>query len=470
MQTDVLTKFVKIEQQSQPRYVNKKVTSYEIETNESGETILDQKGNPVTKKVQNEEKIQYPKVGCSCENAHKWLKLLECALCFYSWVKSESFHYSDLYNEDGNTDNCRADMAIRRFLLLYHSLVNKSSGTEDSLKIHQCKHIPHYLRKFGPLVHYSGAIGERNLKFLAKNPARRTQKRSSMLAEQSAKRYFENSTISLMHKILVDQGRIKSRKLHMQSLNENSFKNCVFTGVNDKTIFQCSGKYRVYFDEDGKVDKHQWTYNKSRRVFHKDTFFQEIYSRLKKNDIRISCDFIECFSLLKVVIDNGYQICFRGDPFFFQKPWFDWCLSKWEKNEEDEEDTGLYPTRIYLFIDPNMMTFDVDDVVEKFGKYWIVTRSVTKVNSSACTNQRSKKRRTNPPIEPFKSSITTKYKTEKKIRFIDVATIVQELFVIPDISCPPNNNSMKDYTLNGIHSFDRINEWSRKFINSETSF
>ena len=66
---------------------------------------------------------------------------------------------------------------------------------------------------------------------------------------------------------------------------------------------------------------------------------------------------------------------YRADPYFYKRPWMDWCSSQWNLSNESDNNDLLqeFPCRIFMFIDTRNMTFD-KDITEK-GRYLAIVKS-----------------------------------------------------------------------------------------------
>ena len=104
-----------------------------------------------------------------------------------------------------------ATISVRNYLSLYKQLIVGVDGCGSlSAKIHWVLHYVHYAKKYGSQMNFDGGIGERHLKPKVKIPARRTQKRQSVLALQSSERDYERTVINTVHNILEIKGAIES--------------------------------------------------------------------------------------------------------------------------------------------------------------------------------------------------------------------------------------------------------------------
>ena len=470
-QSYTLQKFVEVEQASDARSVVRKISHTQVPIMDcQGNPILDRSGNQRLQTKKQVDKQYFPKIGNNLENVKKWLKLLEYSLCFYFWLKSDSIPASDVELKDNGS--CTADVSIRRYLELYYELVNEDSGMDiNSLKLHQCTHIPHYIRRLASPLNHDGSIGERQLKTMAKNPARRTQQRSSVLAQQAAQRYYENTTVNLVYDILCHQGAIvpPGEKSHNSQYNDTLASTTRLRTeenvhhlrpVSANRSYTAVGKFRVYFTNSGSVTRITSNQSRKKKVFHKESFMKQVFQRLKQADIRLRSNYIDCFTLLKVKTQNGDIIPFRADPYFFQNNWFDWCETKWEGYSE------MYPSRIFLFIDPTNMLFDVANVQQEFGEYWAVTRN-------GAEDLRKPKRITKSNIiYSLESKLFDSYAMEDNIRLLNCGAINGELFVCSDISNETNKSSPyvpkpRNFVVNHIQKFKKVKEWSRLFIDGD---
>ena len=450
VQSYSLDKFVKIEQASSARSsVVKTVIVNRVVTDDKGQPALDVNGNSIV--VEEKEKVKhlYPKIGSTLKNAKKWLRLFEFSLCFYYWLNSDSIPAVDV-TVNGNDGKSPADRRIEDYLRLYFELVNAESGMDvNGLKIHQCKHIPHYIRRFASCLNYDGSIGERNLKSMAKNPARRTQQQSTVLAKQATERYYESTTINLVYHMLVGQGRINA------VMPNPTATSC----TNTTASFKVNGRYRVFFDDSGKVIETKWNNSKERRLFHNELFMKQLFARLTQPDFKLCCNYVDCFTVLTINNKDRSTTTFRADPYFFQKSWFDWCETKWEGHNDE------YPSRLYMFIDPSGMDFDMADLDVDKGEYWAVTRCGGHDNRKPITNAP----RRNSTLYSLESNLFDSFSLEDTIRIINCDTINSDLFVCADISgedLSPHSRGGKQYTVEHVLKFKKVNEWGELFINA----
>ena len=102
-----------------------------------------------------------------------------------------------------------ADQKIRLYLKNYSKLINEIDGCGTLLcKVHWMLHYIYYCKKFGSFLNFNGGIGERHLKSLVKEPARKTQRRQPLLAAQAMQRNFERTTIDSMYTLLENKDEV----------------------------------------------------------------------------------------------------------------------------------------------------------------------------------------------------------------------------------------------------------------------
>ena len=443
-QSCTIEEFVRIEQRGKQRTKKCKVNRRQSITQN---TEQDKDSNEIIQPI-----ISYPKPGGTVERATKWAKMFEHTLCLYYWLTSESIPAADVeLDSDGI---CPADVAIDNYLTLYYELVNKKSGTdEDSIKIHQLRHIPHYIRRFGSLLNFDGRVGERNLKFLAKQPARTTNQRTRELSIQSALRYYESTTISLLHEIASLNGIYPSTaRVHKDVHNLEN------TDTDNNHRLEIGWKYTIHFDAEGNFNYITWHTKSQKRRFLKEKFVNQIIKWLRNPSIGLKSTHIDCFAMLK--IHTKYEnkpLLFHANPDYYDKSRFDWCNIKWETHENESDE--LYPGRLLMFIDPTHMKFDNKEAIKKLGKYWAVTNNCGIVKQ---VSTRKKTKFEREEVYADKSNvIITKLQIEDEIRLVDCDAIDGEPFVLCDKR--DSNFENNEYVLN----LANLNEWGRLFMNSD---
>lgn len=424
------------------------------------------------------EKIYFDRIGESISSIKQWIKLFEASLAFWSWLKQDKIPYSDLKlsQDDDNVNlrkrNSKADISIKTYMKLYYKIVKPPSGGHG-IKPHQTFHIPHNIRRFGSPLNFDGGIGERHLKSMTKIPARMTQKRSLLLAEQATERYSERLAVQSVYRLLVNNDMIsddnmscnpyKSEATTLKQAycvrNESGKNNAPDKDLSD--YYTMSGPYKYVLHDNGLYDKVIWDKRKQRRISHKKKLVEEVFKHLKGPEFMLKDNFLTCFTTLKVNVE-GQQRIFRADPYFFKKVWFDWCITKWEFDDEGdsncEDSITEFPARILMFIDPSGMEFQDQKTVNKKGKYWAVVR---------CTDQDLRKRNEN--FRFATPTLSKCYTLENSIRIISCQNIVREVFVYPDlktISTNHNNSVFDHYDISHIFAIDRYNSWPDKFINT----
>ena len=138
-----------------------------------------------------------------------------------------------------------ATISVRNYLSLYKQLIVGVDGCGSlSAKIHWVLHYVHYAKKYGSQMNFDGGIGERHLKPKVKIPARRTQKRQSVLALQSSERDYERTVINTVHTILELKGAIESSsKDHVDEEIDTTD-----TMLSNDRSYNTKGLYDITFD------------------------------------------------------------------------------------------------------------------------------------------------------------------------------------------------------------------------------
>ena len=114
----------------------------------------------------------------------------------------------------------------------------------------------------------------------------------------------------------------------------------------------------------------------NKEVVQSSNIIQSVINRLKKDDYGLQSEYIDCFTTLHSYNPkNNKKDMYRADPYFYKRPWMDWCSSQWNlANESDNNDLiQEFPCRIFMFIDTRNMTFD-KDITEK-GRYLAIVKS-----------------------------------------------------------------------------------------------
>ena len=393
----------------------------------------------------------YKKIGESRSHLKEWIKLFEATLCFDAWVHKESFDYLELKCTDPDKLDSKADMAVREYLKLYTKLIDDKVGNgTNTSKIHWVLHIPHYIREHGPPKVYSGQIPEHCLSPLVKWAARLTQLRPSTIVEQSCERYYENQLITRSVDILKQQNifKIKPEQSNLFQTLKQQLKN------NRKRSYSIIGRYRIYFNKNKKFSHYEWKSAKKKRkmnnvIIHNTDLINDVIKRFHQNDFGLQCNYIDCFTTLNFLDKDANEKCmFRADPYFYKRPWNDWCLSRWNVNDSHH----LYPCRIMLFVDTSNMKFDSN--ISSFDKYIAIVRA----SENDDRNMIQKKNKDCLLIESFES--------DKYIRMISCNSIVSPIFVIPDVNEFSNIDNKQCFKASHRIMLKTKREWPKMFLNS----
>ena len=407
----------------------------------SNELILVESNvSPRTKMVQG-NKVQFPKVGENRASIQKWVKLLERTLCFYLWIKLAKIRFEDLKQSSDQAFDSLCDITIRKYMKLYNDVVVIPYGNGNQcMKDHQTLHIPHYIRRFGIPSNYDGGIGERHLKQITKQPARMTQKRQSLLSSQACKRYSENLSIRLVYQMLIDN----------QTIHNNG------ETVIEPTI---SGSFTYNINDHGDIISVTTSSNKRKymkSIHHERSLIKKIFLRLKGDNFGLCGNQIHCFTKLSLSCEEPEKnVILRSDPCFFGNVWFDWCITKW--TTDDENNLSYYPARILMFIDTTKMDF-TQNVENSFGRYLAIIKTVT-------DDDRAVRKRG----FHSQSSFLKSYKIEDKIRVISCDAIEKSAYVMPDITDRLFDRNISDdmynnQTISYVLSIESKDSFSDSFI------
>ena len=189
IQNYVLERFIEIESSSMARY-----------TVESSLIHLDNDQSRTER-----TKIYVPKVGASLKSSLRWIKVFERSLIFYAWLDQDKIPVSDCTSKNSSDKSPNMKSTEEYLQLVQSVMIDKDLRT---MKIHQTKHYEFYIKRLGVPSLFNGSIGERHQKSIVKNPGRRTQRRVRSLVKQSTERYYENTLIDIVFKILYSNGTI----------------------------------------------------------------------------------------------------------------------------------------------------------------------------------------------------------------------------------------------------------------------
>ena len=450
IQTYVIKCLPEVEQTCQQRYKKKnKQEKHESNPNDNDPESYFQ--------MVSITKYYYAKIGNSKQHLIQWIHLLEATLGLDEWINQDEFLVSDLKCH-GINDSV-ADIAIRNYLNQYTNLIHDpiGNGTQTS-KIHWLLHIPHYIRKFGPAKAYNGQTPEHCLSPLVKDAARRTQLRPSALVEQSCERYYENLIIQRSNDILQQQNVIKKDQEQSQYITNMQIE---MKSTSRRTYYS-HGQYDIIINKEKKYDKIIWNCDTTRtkHVMQNESLIQAVINRLHLDDFQLQSSSIACVTTLHIMDpSNSEKMSFRADPYFYKRPWHDWCVSNWElsdsniSNDDNENESNHYPSRIMMIIDTKNMQFNKN--LKKFGQYLAVVKATEK-------DTRTKRERPNEVCTLIKT-----YDTDKYIRIIGCNSIIKTCFVIPDIENVISNDNKNTFVSNHVMMFKDKKQWSNMFLKSE---
>ena len=446
VQTFVIRQLPKDEANSKRRYKKKKHKQNKDQHNDNDEN---KEGTYVEKFTIL--KFFYKKIGQSKKHILKWIKLFESTLCLDAWINQESFLKSDL--KCINKNDSRADIAIRNYLKLYKKLVKEpiGNGTKTS-KIHWLLHIPRYIRAFGPPKAYNGQTPEHCLSPLVKDNARNTQLRPSTLIEQSCERYYENGIIERSNDMLKAQNAVESKPTEPYYVTKLRH----MSSYLNKRAYESTGTYQILITNDHKFNKIVWKQNNYKRnqVVQNTSLIQLVINRFRHKDYSLESKFINCVTTIHMMEPNmSVKHTYRADPYYYKRPWHDWCSTTWDIDEDDNENRDEFPSRILMIIDTKDMQFGTN--ISDLGRYLAVVRA-TEHDTRSTSEQLN-----------HQCQLIDTYDKDQFIRIVSCDTITKPLFVIPDVSNVISDSYDVSFESNHVIKIKDKIEWSRLFLNSE---
>ena len=452
IQTYVINCLPTIEANCQQRYKTKSQTKVKL-SNPNDDDNDSQKDTNIV----SISRYYYTKVGESKQNIVKWIQLLEATLCLDAWVNQNKFRKNDLKCIEIN--DSRADIALRNYLHQYTSLIkdDMGNGTQTS-KIHWLLHIPKYLKDFGPPKAYNGQIPEHCLSPLVKDAARRTQLRPSTIVEQSCERYYEQIVIQRSYDILQHQNVIPKKEeeakyiIDMKRLTE-------YTGHR---TYVSHGQYSIFIDENHKFKEIIWNNDvgKTKHVTQNQSLIQAIIDRLHFDDYQLDSNTINCVTCISFMDPHNLEKkTFRADPYYYKRPWHDWCISNWQIDDNNEStncveiEKNKYPSRIMMIIDTKDMFFQKN--ISHLGQYLAVVKATEKDTRSTrqCPNNIC--------------SLIETYEIDNFVRIIGFDSIISDCFVIPDIENVITTENQTTFEFKNVIMLQSKQSWSEKFLESK---
>ena len=180
------------------------------------------------------------------------------------------------------------------------------------------------------------------------------------------------------------------------------------TSTNIRTY--CShGQYDIIINQELKYDNIIWNCDTARtkHVMQNKSLIQAVINRLHLEDFQLQSSSITCVTTLHIMDPNkSEKMSFRADPYFYKRPWHDWCISNWEisgsdmSNNDIVNESNHYPSRIMMIIDTKNMQFNKN--ITKLGRYLAVVKA-TEIDS------RTKRERPNEVCTLIQTYDTDKY-------------------------------------------------------------
>ena len=375
----------------------------------------------------NEKKGVQKNRGMGQTRAAQWIKLIERCICLEELMKS-------------TTGISQADMKkIQTFIPAflhqdYLPTINRTNGMgSNCVKFHLLKHYAEDNVRFGLGANYCSGPGESMHKENVKKPSKRTQRRTSVFDQQSAKRIVEQVVIKRAMKKYSP-----SKKVDLVS------HDCPeMTGYN----------FGVFSSTTGFQLKSNW----------KETFFeQENITNWMKQFI---CPYseseeIQCFTEFK-----AGDTLYRANPCYYLGAQHDWALIDWG------ERIGWVPAQIILFIDVpewKEVPFQVNQsFVSTGGQFAIIESLTTKLSLEEKYMSHQQSRLVHYGI-----------KEKGKYNLVDTTRIMGPAIAIPDLIYQPAVNRSGHVPIPSKFEFSNENylclrprkEWADEFILTAKSF
>ena len=178
---------------------------------------------------------------------------------------------------------------------------------------------------------------------------------------------------------------------------------------------------------------------------------QQVINRFQQDDYQLQSQYIDCITTIHIMDPGNLEkTSYRANPYFFKRPWHDWCSTSW-----DIDDTNIhqFPSRLLFIIDTINMDFDAD--VKMLGRYWAIVRA-TELDSRT-TSQRQNQ----------DCLLINTYDTDKFIRIISCNSIRKPVFMIPDVTSVSSDVYKTQYHSNQVIHIKQITDWPKIFMESK---
>jgi hypothetical protein len=378
-------------------------------------------------------KAAFLKGGLGGQYFRRWLKLSQEMLMYHSWMCKDKYDRSELDS---------ACARIREFLSTYKKVLNREEGYGMKIqKFHQQIHGPMNIDFFGSPKNVDGRPCEKNLKYHAKAPGRSTQKRMETFHKQCADRIFDRLVVQrslrdhLNDEIVGDE--MEERK-ELTSVKEGKLLcgSCfTISLIHDES---CDGQLIV------SVDGPVMGSDESASPFLSD----DVVGFVAKHVAQF------CSSMTVTIWSDHVRdgVIIRGHPKYRNgQSWNDWVIIEWlpSSGNEDSGSPSLVEGQIYGFLDLTEFNFNRGP-----GELTHVLENGTCGQYAIVHSLRS------PARQSYENSIVKKGLLElaadgsRKFRLVDVESISDVCFGVPDLSGPPGS----------VLILTRRRQWAEMFV------
>ena len=255
-------------------------------------------------------------------------RMIECIQLYLSM--EEWFHETNPIEEVRN-----ARPIIGRCVTNIKEVFQRDKNGWDLSKVHGLTKMQHYMCLFGSGINFFGGPGECNHKKFVKDMANNTQCRLDSFTSQVARRYYESMLFDIAMKQV---HRRDEQKFHCIGIKEAAAEEMTLDG---KYVLEVKG-----MNDEGMYTTHmcKWMHNNNKKMTCKvhDDYVHTLAKHAHEQGWRSGFT-VAGYTCLKIMCGEvGEQIDtkFRcSQTYQGGKPWYDWCLVSYNKNE-------LYPAQI----------------------------------------------------------------------------------------------------------------------------
>ena len=265
-----------------------------------------------------QQRMHFPDVRCVAD----WIMLLESHLQFEQWLKRKTMSVALVK---------RADLKVREMMQMTKVIGQRQGGMGlRTNNFHATKHVFEDILNFGVPANVNTKSNEKHHK-PDKKSAKRTQMRPGTFDLQVCNKVEDRRVVELAASETIGHRRWAHQAGFQSTKESSSLKKAarseILTGVRTE----------VWCDE--TEAEHQWLIHTEMK--RKDKFKHLSFVKEKVNDL--------CFMLSEWIEPNKLQFCtelrldgklHRASPHCQGKPWCDWAMFLFPKNEDDERDQG----------------------------------------------------------------------------------------------------------------------------------